>query len=268
VNGGFADANTELSMTDNQTTSVQNMNRINSLEKPQAKPGAAAPRSRIVQPWHPPAANAPLIGSDLEEAAAVPRRALDSVGRGKPESARRERVELHRRALDGSDATTLTDFTWQALLVVNVASQCGFTKQDAGLEALHERYRGFSVLGFPSNQFGAQEPGTAEEIAEFCSVNFGVIFPLFAKTDVNGPDRHPVFSRPTETADAAGEAGDVKWNFEKFLISPHGAVAGRFRSQVEPHDADPVAAIEAVLLRRPGASGHDGVRRLASPPTP
>lgn len=169
--------------------------------------------------------------------------------------------------LDGSDAT-LTDFTWQALLVVNVASQCGFTKQDAGLEALHERYRGFSVLGFPSNQFGAQEPGTAEEIAEFCSVNFGVIFPLFAKTDVNGPDRHPVFSRLTETADAAGEAGDVKWNFEKFLISPHGAVAGRFRSQVEPHDADPVAAIEAVLLRRPGASGHDGVRRLSSPPTP
>jgi glutathione peroxidase len=151
-------------------------------------------------------------------------------------------------ALDGSD-TTLDDFAGQALLVVNVASKCGFTKQYAGLEALHERYRerGFSVLGFPSNQFGAQEPGTAEEIAEFCSANFGVTFPLFAKTDVNGPGRHPLYALLTETPDGDGKAGDVAWNFEKFLVSPQGAVVGRFRSKVEPDDPALVAAIEAVL---------------------
>jgi glutathione peroxidase len=153
-------------------------------------------------------------------------------------------------ALDGSD-TTLDDFAGQALLVVNVASKCGFTKQYAGLEALHERYRdrGFSVLGFPSNQFGAQEPGTAEEIAEFCSANFGVTFPLFAKTDVNGPDRHPLYAQLTQTPDGKGEAGDVAWNFEKFLVSPQGEVVGRFRSQVEPEAPELVAAIEAALPR-------------------
>jgi glutathione peroxidase len=153
-------------------------------------------------------------------------------------------------ALDGSD-TTLDDFAGQALLVVNVASKCGFTKQYAGLEALHERYRdrGFSVLGFPSNQFGAQEPGTAEKIAEFCSANFGVTFPLFAKTDVNGPDRHPLYAQLTETPDGSGQAGDVAWNFEKFLVSPQGEVVGRFRSKVAPEDPELVAAIEAVLPR-------------------
>ena len=152
--------------------------------------------------------------------------------------------------LDGSD-TTLDAYAGQALLVVNVASQCGFTRQYAGLEALYERYheRGLTVIGVPSNQFGAQEPGTAEEIAEFCQVNFGVTFPLLAKTDVNGPDRHPLFARLTEVADATGKAGDVTWNFEKFLVSPQGEVVGRFRSKVEPDDPELVAAIEAVLPR-------------------
>jgi len=152
--------------------------------------------------------------------------------------------------LDGSD-TTLDAYAGQALLVVNVASQCGFTRQYAGLEALYERYheRGLTVIGVPSNQFGAQEPGTAEEIAEFCQTNFGVTFPLLAKTDVNGPDRHPLFARLTEVADAAGKAGDVTWNFEKFLVSPQGEVVGRFRSKVEPDDQDLVAAIESVLPR-------------------
>jgi glutathione peroxidase len=152
--------------------------------------------------------------------------------------------------LDGSD-TTLDAYAGQALLVVNVASQCGFTRQYAGLEALHERYRdrGLTVIGVPCNQFGAQEPGTAEEIAEFCQVNFGVTFPLLAKTDVNGPERHPVFARLTEVADATGKAGDVTWNFEKFLVSPQGEVVGRFRSKVEPDDPELVAAIEAVLPR-------------------
>jgi len=152
--------------------------------------------------------------------------------------------------LDGSD-TTLDAYAGQALLVVNVASQCGFTRQYAGLEALYERYhtRGLTVIGVPSNQFGEQEPGTAEEIAEFCQANFGVTFPLLAKTDVNGPDRHPLFARLTAVADATGKAGDVTWNFEKFLISPRGEVVGRFRSKVEPEDPELVAAIEAVLPR-------------------
>ena len=152
--------------------------------------------------------------------------------------------------LDGSD-TTLDAYAGQALLVVNVASQCGFTRQYAGLEALYERCheRGLTVIGVPSNQFGAQEPGTAEEIAEFCQANFGVTFPLLAKTDVNGPDRHPLFARLTEVADATGKAGDVTWNFEKFLVSPQGEVVGRFRSKVEPDDPDLVAAIESVLPR-------------------
>ena len=150
--------------------------------------------------------------------------------------------------LDGTDAS-LDDYAGQAVLVVNVASECGYTRQYAGLEALYERYRdrGFMILGFPCNQFGGQEPGSTEEIAEFCSRTFGVSFPLFDKTDVNGPDRHPLFGRLTGTADAAGEAGDVRWNFEKFLVAPDGRVAGRFRTKVEPEDPALVEAIEAVL---------------------
>jgi glutathione peroxidase len=150
--------------------------------------------------------------------------------------------------LDGSPAS-LADFDGQALLVVNVASKCGFTPQYAGLEALYERYhdRGLTVLGFPSNQFGSQEPGSAEEIAEFCSATYGVTFPMFAKTDVNGPDRHPLFERLAETADAEGEAGDVAWNFEKFLVSPAGEVVGRFRSSVAPDDPALLEAVESVL---------------------
>jgi glutathione peroxidase len=150
--------------------------------------------------------------------------------------------------LDGSSAS-LADFDGQALLVVNVASQCGFTPQYAGLEALYERYRdrGLTVLGFPSNQFGSQEPGTAEEIAEFCSATYGVTFPMFAKTDVNGPERHPLFERLTRTADATGEAGDVAWNFEKFLLSPAGEVVARFRSSVAPDDPALLEAVESVL---------------------
>jgi glutathione peroxidase len=150
--------------------------------------------------------------------------------------------------LDGSD-TTLDAYAGQALLVVNVASQCGFTRQYAGLEALYERYhdRGLTVIGVPSNQFGEQEPGTAEEIAEFCQVNFGVTFPLLAKTDVNGPDRHPLFARLTEVADATGKAGDVTWNFEKFLVSADGEVVARFRPQVVPEDPELVKAVEDQL---------------------
>jgi glutathione peroxidase len=152
--------------------------------------------------------------------------------------------------LDGSD-TTLDAYAGQALLVVNVASECGFTRQYAGLETLYERYRnrGLTVIGVPCNEFGEQEPGTAAEIAEFCQANFGVTFPLLAKTDVNGPDRHPLFARLTDVADATGKAGDVSWNFEKFLVSPQGEVVGRFRTKVEPDDPELVAAVESVLPR-------------------
>jgi glutathione peroxidase len=147
------------------------------------------------------------------------------------------------------EPTSLADHKGKALLLVNVASRCGLTPQYAGLEAMHERYadRGFSVLGFPCNQFLGQEPGTNEEIAEFCSSTYGVTFPLFDKLEVNGPDRHPLFAELTEATDADGKAGDVTWNFEKWLVSPEGEVVGRFRPQVTPEDPELVQAVEEQL---------------------
>ena len=156
--------------------------------------------------------------------------------------------DIPLRTLSGQPGS-LGDLSGKTLLVVNVASQCGLTPQYEGLERLQERYsdRGFSVVGFPCNQFGGQEPGTAEEIAEFCSVNYGVSFPMFEKIEVNGPGRHPVYTELTETPDAAGEAGDIQWNFEKFLVTPDGKVAARFRPRTEPEAEEVVAAIEATL---------------------
>ena len=147
------------------------------------------------------------------------------------------------------EPSSLKPYEGKALLLVNVASKCGLTPQYTGLEKLQETYedRGFSVVGFPCNQFLGQEPGSAEEIQEFCSTTYGVSFPLFEKIDVNGEGRHPIYGELVETADADGEAGDVKWNFEKFLVSPSGQVVARFRPQVEPEDAAIVAAIEAQL---------------------
>jgi glutathione peroxidase len=137
----------------------------------------------------------------------------------------------------------------RAVLVVNVASRCGLTPQYSGLERLQERYgeRGFTVLGVPCNQFGGQEPGSAEEIQTFCSTTYGVSFPMTEKLDVNGPERHPLYRTLSETVDAAGEAGDVQWNFEKFLVSPDGSPLARFRPTVEPESAELTAAIEAAL---------------------
>jgi glutathione peroxidase len=134
-----------------------------------------------------------------------------------------------------------------AVLVVNVASKCGFTRQYEGLEKLYEEKDGLTVIGIPSNQFGAQEPGTADEIAEFCSTTYGVTFPLLAKTDVNGPDRHPLFDELTSYADATGHAGDVRWNFEKWLLARDGKVIGRFSTKTEPDDPELVAAIDAAI---------------------
>ena len=144
---------------------------------------------------------------------------------------------------------SLGDLAGKTLLVVNVASKCGLTPQYEGLERLHERFadRGFSVVGFPSNQFGGQEPGTAEEIAEFCSVNYGVTFPMFEKIEVNGPGRHPVYGELTEVPDTDGVAGDIQWNFEKFLVAPDGSVIARYRPGTDPEDPELVAAIEASL---------------------
>ena len=152
------------------------------------------------------------------------------------------------KTLTGEDAT-LADQEGKALLIVNVASKCGLTPQYTGLEALQKRYedRGFSVLGFPCNQFLGQEPGTADEIQTFCSTTYGVTFPMYEKVDVNGDEQHPIYAELTAVADDEGNAGDVAWNFEKFLVSPSGKIVGRFRPQVEPEDPALVAAIESQL---------------------
>jgi glutathione peroxidase len=137
----------------------------------------------------------------------------------------------------------------KAVLVVNVASRCGLTPQYEGLERLQERYAeaGFTVIGVPCNQFAGQEPGSPEEIRQFCSTTYGTSFPLTEKLEVNGQHRHPLYERLTATPDADGRAGEVQWNFEKFLIAPTGEVVARFRPQVEPEDERVTRAIERVL---------------------
>src|SRR6195256_3394158 len=134
------------------------------------------------------------------------------------------------KTLEGEQAD-LSEYKGKALLVVNVASKCGLTPQYKGLEELHEKYagRGFEVLGFPCNQFMGQEPGTADEIRDFCDTSYGVTFPIFEKIDVNGDQRHAISARLPEASAAWGEAGDVKWTFEKSLVAPDGKVVGRFR---------------------------------------
>ena len=152
-------------------------------------------------------------------------------------------------ALNGT-AASLEDYKGKAALVVNVASKCGLTPQYEGLQKLQATYgdRGFTVLGFPCNQFLEQEPGTADEIQEFCSVNYGVTFPLFAKIEVNGDGKDALYAELEQTADVAdGHTGDIRWNFEKFLVSPAGEVVGRFSPTVEPQDPALVEAIEAQL---------------------
>ena len=143
----------------------------------------------------------------------------------------------------------LSDLEGRAVLVVNVASKCGLTPQYTGLENLQKRYqdRGFTVLGVPCNQFGSQEPGGPDEIATFCATNYGVTFPLTEKIEVNGTGRHPLYRQLTEKPDAEGQAGDIQWNFEKFLISPTGDIVARFRPLTEPEGTDVTSAIEAVL---------------------
>ncbi len=153
------------------------------------------------------------------------------------------------RTLSGEPSTLAGLVGDRAVLLVNVASKCGLTPQYSGLVELQKTYgdRGFSVVGVPCNQFMGQEPGTAEEIQQFCSMTYGVDFPLLEKTDVNGDGRHPLYQSLVDTADAEGAAGDIQWNFEKFLIASDGTVAGRFRPRTTPDDAALVAAVEALL---------------------
>ena len=149
----------------------------------------------------------------------------------------------------GGDSLDTSRLDGRAVLVVNVASRCGLTPQYEGLEALQKNFgeRGLTVLGVPCNQFAGQEPGSAEEIQEFCSATYGTTFPMTEKLDVNGSRRHPLFDWLTATADADGRAGEVEWNFEKFLVAPSGEVRGRFRPTVAPDSEELTGAIEALL---------------------
>ena len=151
--------------------------------------------------------------------------------------------------LDGS-AATLGEITGgKPALLVNVASKCGLTPQYSALEQVHEKYadRGFTVVGIPCNQFGGQEPGTSGEIAEFCSATYGVTFPMTEKIDVNGEGRHQIYQELVKTPNNKGEAGDVGWNFEKFVIAADGAVVARFRANVVPDDPRVLAVIDELV---------------------
>ncbi len=156
--------------------------------------------------------------------------------------------DIPLKSLDGTP-TSLAAHTDRAVLVVNVASKCGLTPQYTALEELHKTYsgQGFSVVGFPCNQFGGQEPGTAEEIQSFCSTSYGVTFPLFEKIDVNGEQRSPVYAELTQTADAEGYTGDIRWNFEKFLLDGEGNVVARFGPRTEPDAPEVISAIKTLL---------------------
>ncbi|MGW0705775.1 glutathione peroxidase [Streptomyces sp. NPDC002643] len=157
-------------------------------------------------------------------------------------------LDVEIGALRGGSAE-LSQYAGQAVLVVNVASKCGLTPQYTGLEALQKRFagQGFTVLGVPCNQFLGQEPGSAEEIAEFCSATYGVTFPMTEKVEVNGEGRHALYERLAGFADAEGHTGDIRWNFEKFLIGRDGSVVGRFSPQTEPEAAELIAAVEKAI---------------------
>ncbi|WP_375503935.1 glutathione peroxidase [uncultured Jatrophihabitans sp.] len=151
-----------------------------------------------------------------------------------------------------AQSTDLGEYRGHPLLIVNVASKCGLTPQYAQLQELYDRYngQGLEILGFPCNQFMAQEPGSADEIAEFCSANYGVTFPMFAKVDVNGESQHPLYAALEREPDDTGAAGDVQWNFEKFLVEADGTVSHRFRPRTEPLSDEVVSAVEAAVAAR------------------
>ncbi len=145
--------------------------------------------------------------------------------------------------------TTLAAYKGKALMLVNVASQCGNTPQYSTLEALQKKYeaKGFTVVGFPCNQFGQQEPGSPEEIATFCATNYGITFPIMEKIEVNGDHRHPIYKALTQIADSSGHSGDIRWNFEKFVLSADGKSITRFAPKTKPDDPSVIAAVENAL---------------------
>jgi len=147
--------------------------------------------------------------------------------------------DFSAQSIDGK-TRTLADFKGKVLLVVNTARQCGFTPQYKGLEVLHKKYscRGFAVLGFPSNQFGQQEPGPDTEIAEFCEMNFGVTFPMFSKVDVNGANAHPLYKYLTSEKKGLLGSEAIKWNFTKFLVGKDGQVVKRYAPTTKPEDTE------------------------------
>jgi glutathione peroxidase len=169
------------------------------------------------------------------------------------------------RTLDGAPAD-LAQYRGRAVLVVNVASKCGLTPQYTSLQRLYDAYtgRGLVVLGVPCNQFGGQEPGTALQIRDFCESSFGITFPIAEKVDVNGPDRHPLFAELVGTPDGDGVSGDVRWNFEKFVVAPDGAVVARFRPLTDPLAPELIAAVDQVV---PVATGEAGTP-IPAPGTP
>jgi glutathione peroxidase len=198
---------------------------------PVAAPVEAAKPTYVTDPASlPPAGTAPAavsVGKELDAIWTTPLKTL----KGQP--------------------TTLAAYKGKAVMVVNVASKCGNTPQYSTLEALQKKYeaKGFTVVGFPSNQFHGQEPGTAEEIATFCATNYGITFPIMEKTDVNGDNRNPVYKALTPIADSTGHTGDIRWNFEKFVISADGTKVTRFSPKTKPEDPTVIAAVEASLPR-------------------
>lgn len=152
--------------------------------------------------------------------------------------------DLSVKTIDGKDQS-FKDYAGKVLLIVNVASYCGYTPQYKGLEALYQKYRdqGLEVLAFPCNDYGAQEPGSNQDIQQFCETRYGVTFPLFDKVHAKGANQHPLYARLTQTP----PAGDVAWNFEKFLVNKNGEVVARYKSSVAPDSAELVAAIEREL---------------------
>ena len=152
------------------------------------------------------------------------------------------------KTLQGKDAK-LADYKGKALMLVNVASKCGLTPQYTTLEALQKKYeaKGFTVIGFPCNQFGGQEPGTAQDIETFCATKYGVTFPMMEKIEVNGPGRHEIYKALTPIKDEGGTDGDIRWNFEKFIVSADGTKITRFEPQTKPDDPKVIAALEAAL---------------------
>lgn len=156
--------------------------------------------------------------------------------------------EIVVRTVDG-DEQKIGEYAGKTLLIVNVASKCGLTPQYGGLQRLYDEYqaRGLEILAFPCNQFGGQEPGSNDEIKAFCSLNYGVSFPLFDKVEVNGANRHPLYASMTNQPDAEGKAGDIAWNFEKFVVSPSGEVVARFRPPVAPDAPELLEALASQL---------------------